>query len=139
MSRFVLDASTALGWVVDDPPSSFATHVMQRLLAGDRGLVPSLWHLELANWFAVAQRKNVLDEPAVVRCLQAVDDIVAAAVDTEIAPFHMRKILDRAHTFQLSAYDAVYLDLALREGLPLATLDRPLRAAATKAGIETFE
>lgn len=138
MTRFVLDASTALGWIVDDPRSSFATRVMQRLLDGDRAVVPSLWHLELANWFAVAQRRKVLDEPAVAHCLQAVDDIVAAAIDTEIAPFHMRKILNRAHTFQLSAYDAVYLDLALREGLPLATLDRSLRAAATKAGVEPF-
>ena len=97
-------------------------------------MVPSLWHLELANWLAVAPRRKVLDKPAVARCLQAVDDIVAAAIDTEIAPFHLKKILNRAHTFQLSAYDAVYLDLALREGLALATLDRSLRAAATNRG-----
>ena len=137
MIRFILDASITLGWIADDPPSSPATHVMQRLLDGDRAVVPALWHLELANWFAVAQRRQILTEETADRCIEVLEEIVTRAVDTE-TEFSIRKTRDLATAFQLSAYDAVYLDLALREGLPLATLDRPLRAVATKAGVDSF-
>jgi predicted nucleic acid-binding protein len=135
LSRFVLDASVTLGWIADDPRSSPATHVMERLLEGDRAVVPALWHLELANWFVLAQRRNVLTAEAADRGIAAIEEIIVRAVDTE-TEFHIRRSRDLATTFQLSSYDAAYLDLALRDGLPLATLDRPLRAAATKAGVD---
>ena len=136
MTRFVLDASVALGWIADDPPSPYATLVMKRLLDGDRAFVPSLWHLEIANWFVVALRRKIIDDLDSDRCLAALDDVIAAAVDTESSTFHVRKTLETARRFQLSAYDATYLDLSLREGFPLATLDKSLREAATKAGVK---
>jgi len=139
LTRFVLDASVALGWIVDDPPSPYVVGVMKSLLAGNRALVPSLWHLELANWFVVALRRKVLDEPSADRCVIAIDDIVAAAVDTETSYFHIRKLLEIGRMFELSAYDAAYLDLALHEGLPLATLDRGLRVAAEKSGVTLLQ
>jgi predicted nucleic acid-binding protein len=139
LSLFVLDASAALGWVADNPPSPYALRIKQSLLNGARGLVPTLWHLEMANWFAIAERRKVLDESEAGRVLSALDAIVAQAIDTDSEIISMRQVLSIANRYQLSAYDSVYLDLAQQEGLPLATLDQRLRAAAKKAGVELFQ
>jgi predicted nucleic acid-binding protein len=139
LSLFVLDASAALGWVADNPPSPYALRIKQSLLNGARGLVPTLWHLEMANWFAIAERRKVLDESEAGRVLSALDAIVAQAIDTDSEIISMRQVLSIANRYQLSAYDSAYLDLAQQEGLPLATLDQRLRAAAKKAGVELFQ
>jgi predicted nucleic acid-binding protein len=137
--RFVLDASAALGWVADNPPSPYALEIKQSLLNGARAVVPTLWHLEMANWFAIAQRRRVLDESETNRVLSALDVIVARAIDTETEGVSVRQVLSVANKFGLSAYDAAYLDLARREASPLATLDQSLRAAAKTAGVELFQ
>jgi predicted nucleic acid-binding protein len=139
LNRFVLDASAALGWVADTPPSSYAQSIKQKLLQGARAIVPSLWHLEIANWFAIAVRREVLDESQAARVLFALDVIVAQAVDTDPDIASIRQVLTIANRFQLSAYDAAYLDLALHTSLPLATLDDRLRAAAKKARVELLQ
>jgi predicted nucleic acid-binding protein len=136
LTRFVLDASVTLGWIADDPPSPYAVSVRRRLLDGDRAFIPALWHLEVANWFVVALRRKMIDDVNSDRCLSALDYVIAGAIDTETTPVNIRKTLDTARNFQLSAYDATYLDLSLREGLPLATLDKALRDAATRAGVK---
>ena len=139
MSRFVLDASVALGWIADDPASPYALKVKQGLLSEARAAVPALWHLEVANWFAIAARRRILDESQESILLAALDDIIARAIDTETSTVSIRQALSMASRFQLSAYDAAYLDLAQRERLPLATLDQRLRAAAKKAGVELLQ
>jgi predicted nucleic acid-binding protein len=139
LSRFVLDASAALGWVADNPPSPYALKIKQSLLNGARAVVPTLWHLEMANWFAIAVRRRVLDESETDRVLSALDVIVARAIDTETEGVSVRQVLLVANRFGLSAYDAAYLDLAHREGLPVATLDDRLRVAAKTAGVELFQ
>ena len=70
------------------------------------------------------------------RALLDVEDVVAQAVDTEAVAVSARQALATARAFRLSAYDAVYLDLAQQRRLPLATLDERLRAAAAQAGVE---
>jgi predicted nucleic acid-binding protein len=139
VNRFVLDASVALGWIADEPPSPYALRIKQGLLNSRRAVVPALWHVEIANWFAVAGRRGVLDESQEGILLSALDGIVARAIDTETSPVSIRQALATARHFQLSAYDAVYLDLALRQHLPLATLDQQLRVAAKKAGAELLQ
>jgi predicted nucleic acid-binding protein len=139
LTRFVLDASVALGWIANDPPSPYAVRVMNRLLDGDRAFIPALWHLEVANWFVVALRRKMVDAADSDRYLSALDDVIAAAIDTETTPAQIRKTLETARSFQLSAYDARYLELSLREGLPLATLDKALRKAATRAGVKLLQ
>jgi len=93
----------------------------------------------MANWFAIAERRKVLDESEAGRVLSALDAIVAQAIDTDSEIISMRQVLSIANRYQLSAYDSAYLDLAQQEGLPLATLDQRLRAAAKKAGVELFQ
>ena len=135
MIRFVLDASVALRWFLDNPLSSYANRVKQLLIKGDRALVPALWHLEMSNGLAVAERRSILSPSDVDQALLDVEQLVARAIDTDSALVPTRRSLSTARTFRLSAYDAVYLDLARVEKLPLASLDQQLRNAAKPAGV----
>ena len=67
MTRFVLDASVALAWFLDNPQPPNATQVRQSLLGGARAMVPALWHLEFANGLAVAERRRVLSPAEIGR------------------------------------------------------------------------
>ena len=137
MKRFVLDASVALAWFLDSPVSPYATQVKQRLLDGARAVVPALWHLEMANGFAVSERRHILTAAEGTRCLIDVEQLTAQ-IETNSDLVLTRQALSTARSFQLSAYDAVYLDTARNQGLPLATLDQSLRAAAARAAVELF-
>lgn len=136
MKRFVLDASVALRWLLDDPVSPNAERVKQLLIKGARATVPALWHLEMSNGLAVAERLSILSAANIDQALLHIEQIVSQRVDTGSAFVTTRQSLATARAFKLSAYDAVYLDLARRERLPLATLDERLRAAAAQAGVE---
>lgn len=136
MRRFVLDASVALRWFLDASVPPYAERVKQLLIKGGRAAVPALWHLEMSNGLAVAERRSILDAASVDQALLTIEQIVSQRVDTSSSFVSTRHALATARGFQLSAYDAVYLDLARHEKLPLATLDERLRAAAAHAGVE---
>ena len=135
MKRFVLDASVALRWFLDVSVPPYANGIKQHLLRGDRAVVPALWHLEVANAFAVVERRSVLPAMDIDQALRDLEQIIAHAVDTHTDLVSARQALTTARIFHLSAYDATYLDLAQRQRLPLATLDGRLREAAAKAGV----
>ena len=135
MNEFVLDASVALAWVLDVPIPVYALEVRRKMLSGKRGLVPALWHLEIANGLAMAERRRDLSATDAEDALDQILVTAASRLDTELNFVSARDALGNARSFQLTAYDAVYLDLARREALPLATLDKRLRAAAVKAGV----
>ena len=99
-------------------------------------MVPALWHLEMSNGLAVAERRSILSTADIDQALLDIEQIVAQGVDTSSIFVSTRQALVTARAFQLSAYDAVYLDLARHERLPLASLDERLRAAAGQAGVE---
>ena len=136
MKRFVLDASVALRWFLDDSVPPYANRAKHFLIKGGRAVVPALWHLEMSNGLAVAERRSVLSTADIDQALLNIEQIVAQGVDTSSLFVSTRQALVTARTFQLSAYDAVYLDLARHERLPLASLDERLRAAAGQAGVE---
>ena len=138
MKRFVLDASVALAWFLDDPVAPLALRVKQALLGGTGAVVPALWHLEMANGLVVAERRRILTAADVASSLMQVEQL-AAQITTHSDLVPARQALSTARAFQLSAYDAVYLDTARNAGLPLATLDRGMRAAAVRAAVELFE
>jgi predicted nucleic acid-binding protein len=135
VSRFVLDASVALAWVLDNPIPDYAARVRQAILSGERALVPTLWHLEIANGLVTAERRRDLSNADVEAALEEIQITAGQAIDTDESPVRVHEAFVSARSHQLTAYDAVYLELALRERLPLATLAKGLRAAATKAGI----
>jgi predicted nucleic acid-binding protein len=136
---FVLDASIALAWFVDDPVPSYALRIRDLMVGGNKGLVPSLWALEMANGLLMAGRRGKLTSAEVDQGLGQLEAVVAAGIEIDpVAVQTVREAFVPAHVHQLTAYDAVYLELARREGLPLATLDKGLRTAAAKAGIQAM-
>ena len=136
MKRFVLDASVALRWFLDRSIPPYATRVKQLLMNGAQALVPALWHLEMANALAIAGRRQVLHTAEVDRALRDIEQLLILGIDTDSSLVSVRQACTSARSFQLSAYDATYLTLAARDGLPLATLDDALRTAARHAGVE---
>jgi len=134
--RFVLDASVSLGWFLDHPVTSYASRVRQLLATGSRAVVPALWHLEMANGFAGAERRGILSAADADLCLAQVEQLLGRAIESETELVTVRQACTTARTFGLSSYDAVYLEMASRTGLALATLDQPLRSAAHRAGVE---
>jgi len=130
---FVLDASVALAWwFADEPPP--ATTVLARL-GEDNAVTPAIWPAEFANGLIQAQRRGRLAESRLAR---AVELTLRLPIQVEpAAPARtLGSVLRLALQYSLSAYDAEYLEVALRRGLPLATLDKELRSAAAEAGVE---
>lgn len=137
--RFVLDASVALAWVVDRNPDPYAAAVQRRASAGDRAVVPVFWQLELSNVLAAVQKRGLLNAKEIDEGLKYYEGFLARHTDIVAAIPSMRELLRTALAWELTSYDAIYLDLALTENLPLATLDKGLRAAAAKAGVRLLK
>lgn len=133
---FVLDASVALAFLFDEPEfDAFRQRVLPILEAG-QSLVPALWRTEVVNGILQAVRRNkILPEDA--RRLAGDVDRLELRVERD-GPGAML-LLNLARQFGLTAYDALYLELAQRRGVPLATLDQELRSAARAAGIALIE
>ena len=137
MSRFVLDASLTAAWFIPDPETDYALSVRSRLTAGLTAVVPSIWAVEVANTFVKSVRRGTLTEEAVEYGLQTLESLVSSGsrVSVDSSSKSVREAYAAARRYQLSAYDGFYLQLAIDTRLPLATLDKGLRAAAVKAGV----
>lgn len=136
---FVLDNPVAMCWLLaDGKPADVAyAEAVLDALREQQALVPSLWALEASNVIARAEAKGLLTEArsqAFVVLLQRLN----IATDPAAAAHALGDTLHLARRHKLSAYDAAYLELALRTGLPLATLDADLEKAAQAAGVEAF-
>lgn len=132
---FVLDCSVTMAWVFSDEATE-ATNQLRDSLVESRAFAPSLWPVEVANVLLVATRRNRI----------RVDDWREIRASLEALPIEIDPVttsrawgtsLELARTHQLSVYDAMYLELAMRLQLPLATLDRALHRAARTVGVET--
>lgn len=139
MSDFVLDASIALSWVLDNPVPQYALDVREQMLTGKRGLVPALWHLEVANGLTMAERRGDLDAADVMDALEQIGLTARSRLDIESKVISTEEALKSARAFRLTASDAVYLGLSVETGLALATLDKSLRSAAIKAGVSLLK
>lgn len=135
MNRFVLDASVALSWFVDKPVAPDAERARQLLTNGWTARVPAIWQLEMINGFVKAERRRGLSADEVDESFLEMQRLLARSVRLDGGLFSLEDTLMLARSFQVTSYDASYVELATREGLPLATLDKGLRAAAVKAGV----
>jgi predicted nucleic acid-binding protein len=97
--------------------------------------VPAFWQLEISNGLAVVQRRGQLNAKEIDEGLKYYEGFLARYTDIVTALPSMRELLRKGLELGLASYDAMYVDLALSENLPLATLDKGLRAAAMKAGV----
>jgi predicted nucleic acid-binding protein len=134
VTDFVLDASIALAWVLDNPAPSYAVYVRREFVSGKRALAPALWHLEIANGLAMAERRGDLGAADVKDALEQIMVIARGGLEIDPSVPAASEMMSKARAWGLTAYDAVYVDLALRAGIPLASLDRSMKAAALKAG-----
>ncbi len=133
--RLVLDASMALAWLFERQKSNELECAERALLALETAdvTVPSLWHIEIANALLVGERRNVVTEAQVMDYLNR---LVSLPIKTDDTTTMSRRdsVMAFARQHTLSAYDAVYLDLALRKNATLATFDMKLAAAMRNAG-----
>ena len=137
--RFVLDASVAVAWCFEDEATKFTEGVLDLLSAGAEAVVPSIWPLEVSNALLVAERRKRIALAKVTALLVRIAGLPISVMPTD-AKRAFEQILPMARqqglSQGLSQYDAAYLELAVREGLALATLDGELQRAAKATGVE---
>ncbi len=134
---FVLDNSVTMRWFFGDGKPqqlAFAGTVLDAMKQ-DGALVPVTWGLEVANVIARAEAKGLVTEARSGAFLEMLQGV---GIEVDMATFAraLSDTLQLARRYKLSAYDASYLELALRLGMPLATLDEDLLKAAKKAGVK---
>lgn len=135
--RFVLDNSIVMSWCFQDEASEYADKVLDALETSE-AIVPSIWPLEVANVLLVAERKRRLSRADTARFVSLVRSL-PIMVEDETADRILGEILALARQYDLSSYDASYLDLAIRTSLPIATLDEDLRKAARHCGVPLWK
>lgn len=139
MTTFVLDNSVAMRWLLASNKVSdqrYAESVL-RSLANAEAVVPNLWHLEAANVLLSAASRKELEVSAIERFTVQLENL-PITVDSLTANQVFGHTMSLAKAYRLSSYDAAYLELALRESLPLATLDKNLLKAARRSDIEIY-
>jgi predicted nucleic acid-binding protein len=135
--EFVLDSSVTLAWFFADEVNPYPRAVARRL-AKSTAIVPSIWPLEVANVLLASERRHRSTKHQATKWL-----ISLAGLPIAIEPCDRittwGEVMRLARIHELSAYDATYLDLALRRGLALATLDNQLRAALAASGGDLYQ
>jgi predicted nucleic acid-binding protein len=133
LSGSVIDASVALAWCFDDEATAAARALLDRF-EDEHAEVPSLWHLELANALSLGERNNRIT-PAHTSEFIALIGGLPIVIDEQTPTHALSTGLELARRERLSAYDASYLELAMRRGVPLATKDHDLAQAARRVGV----
>jgi predicted nucleic acid-binding protein len=132
----VLDASLALAWLFDDESTPSTEGILAHVAAAG-AIVPMLWKLEVANALQSAMRRRRIvpeyRDASLARLAR-----LPLAVDSDTVTHAWTTTLDLSDRLGLTIYDATYLELANRRGLPLATLDRELRTAAAVIDVSLF-
>lgn len=137
MTRFVLDCSVAMAWCFEDEADSYSEAVLD-LLPNGEARVPFIWTLEITNVLLVAERKGRITEAKSARFLSLLNELpiyVEQGEEERVLSIG----LPLARETGVSSYDAAYLDLALRLGLPLATRDRKMTQAGLKCGVKPLK
>jgi predicted nucleic acid-binding protein len=140
--RFVLDASVTLSWLLQDTAARDEAYPLAILNAlrdpGSVALVPMTWGLEVANVIARSETKALVSAAQSGSFIALLEGIVID-VDPDTFAHTLSDTLQLSRRYRLSSYGASYLELALRSGAPIATLDDALRRAATKAGVKFLQ
>lgn len=132
MSPFVLDCSVSAAWCLHDETND-AAHRLLAVLGETEAMVPELWRPEMANVLAVAERRGRIDQRDAEEAVSLLGRLPMRVVASE--PDTMKRLVGLARETGLSAYDASYLELALRLNLALATFDEHLAKAAAAVGV----
>ncbi len=137
--KFVLDNSVTMRWFFGDGKPNeinYALNVLETM-KNAAAIVPSIWGLEVSNVIAKAEYKGLVTEARSAVFLKMLKELdIEADFQTHLRS--LDDILNLARRYGLSSYDASYLELALRENVPLAALDEDLIKSAKKAGIKIY-
>jgi predicted nucleic acid-binding protein len=133
MTGFVIDASSVLSWCFEDEGGPEADALIENV-AAQGAAVPGIWTVEIANGLVMGERRGRI-KPAESAAFVAMIEELPVVADRSTGARALHETMSLAREHRLTAYDAAYLELAMRLGLPLATADRSLRAAAERAGV----
>lgn len=133
MTEFVLDTSVIMSWCFNDETDDYSDSVLA-MLSTSEALTPSICPFEVANVLLVAERRGRLTEADTSRFMSLLESL-PIHIDLKSPNLIIADLLAVGRKYGLSSYDAAYLELAMREGLSLATRDEALRFAAGKCGI----
>jgi predicted nucleic acid-binding protein len=133
VTPFVIDSSVALAWCFEDEVDTYADAVLDRLAEGT-AIAPSLWLLEIVNVLVLAERRKRIHQADAARFLEVIRSLPITIEEATLAGA-FQDVQSVARGTGLTAYDAAYVALALRTGLPLATRDAAVRAACASLGV----
>jgi len=133
---FIIDCSIAMAWLFHDEATPKTTALLHRL-ANDTAVVPAWWFVEITNVLAMAERKGRI-VPTQSDAFIADLSKLGIERDDEAPDRAFSHLLPLCRAHRLTSYDAIYLELAIRRSLPLATLDLDLRRAAKKTGVSVL-
>jgi len=128
---FVVDCSVSLAWFLEDERGAFTDSILRATLTADHW-VPAVWPLEFANGLLMAQRRKRINRAA---RLDALRRVMLPGLHVDAAQADMEAVSELAERRDLTTYDAAYVELAMRLGLDLVTLDRALAQAAAAEGV----
>ena len=135
MPGFVPDASAILPWRFAGEAAPWSEALLERVQGGEEVRVPAHWPLEVANALLFAGRRGRITAEQISEFIEDLSTL-PIRLEPPSAPARWPTIISLSEQHRLTAYDAAYLELALRRELPLATLDRDLRTAATAEGAQ---
>ena len=135
MADLVVDASIASAWCFPDEQTEYTNKVLEAVSDSLSAFAPSLWAYEVRNSILMGLRRSRISEADATAFLDSLADLHIHLVQ----PVSYDAVFRLAQISGLTVYDAAYLDLAMREGSRLASLDDALRKAAAKVGVVLFE
>lgn len=133
MSGLVLDCSVAVSWCFEDEAAPETDALLERV-RDEGAFVPAIWYLELGNVLIQAERRNRLSVADIATRLELFGAL-PITIDDERPDRTLQAVLTLARAERLTTYDAAYLELAMRRGLPLASKDQDLVEAARRCGV----
>lgn len=136
MTDFVLDSSVMFAWFFEDERSEATDRLLDRL-ENETAAVPALWYFEVANVLAIGERRRRTTSVRVAEFIGQLENLTIV-VDSESPARVFARVVDLSRRERLTGYDAAYLELAMRLGVPLATKDVELADAAIRVGVEVL-
>ncbi len=133
---FVLDCSLCITWCFTDEATTYTNAVLDSLASAE-AWVPALWTAEVCNVLHQAHKKERASKAQITKFLGLLCAL-PIAVEPTVPLTQMPHLVDLAGEYKLTAYDAVYLELAMRHGISIATLDKDLKTAARHAGVSLY-
>lgn len=130
---FVLDNSISASWILEDEFDNYSSQILDKLLS-EPAIVPGIWVLEITNTMVVGFRRKRISPAKQASTIELLRSL-PITVESNHSQNDLDRLMQLAQTYSLSAYDAAYLDLAIRLELPLATKDSDLIKAAKAASV----